>query len=77
MNAVTDRTIRALYLSVRDETEPMINDVQREAVRMLSWLAADGSDEARRALVNLARAPDLHPLLRELIAENLRALENA
>jgi hypothetical protein len=77
MVAVPDPTIQALYRSARDETEPMVNDVQRGAVDLLIRLAGEGNKEAASALRNLLRAPYLHPLLKEMITEKRRVLTQA
>ncbi|MDD3622924.1 MAG: hypothetical protein PHQ81_11020 [Methanofollis sp.] len=62
-------TILRLYLSVKDENEPMVNDIQRNAVDLLGIMAQEGNAEAHEALNALADAPMIHPLLREQIRQ--------
>jgi hypothetical protein len=69
----SDQNVFALYLSVRTEMEPMINEIQREAVHQLGNLTRNGNIEAMEALNNLSRTSTLHPLLREMISTELRA----
>jgi hypothetical protein len=47
----------------------MIYDGQRGAVDMLIRLAEEGNEEAATVLGSLMRAPNLHPLLKEMIIE--------
>jgi hypothetical protein len=68
----SDPNVYVLYLSVRTEMEPMINDIQREAVLQLGTLTRHGNGEALEALHNLSRTSNLHPLLREMISTELR-----
>jgi len=68
----SDQNVFALYLSVRTEMEPMINDIQREAVLHLGTLTRNGNFEAMEALHYLSRTSNLHPLLREMISTELR-----
>jgi hypothetical protein len=56
-----------LYLLARDEGEPMINDVQKGAIRMLSDLALQGNEQAREALHRLWHVPGYHILLKEMV----------
>lgn len=69
----SDPNVLTLYLSVRTEMEPMINDIQREAVHQLGTLTRHGNGEASEALHNLSRTSNLHPLLREMISTELRS----
>jgi hypothetical protein len=77
MITLNDKNVQALYITVRNDSEPMINEMQRGAVEMLLGMARDGNTEAAAALGDLATAPNLHPLLREIILEKTRALVNA
>jgi hypothetical protein len=56
-----------LYLLARGGGEPMINDVQKQAIRMLSDLAVQGNEDAQGALMKLQHIPGYHVLLREMI----------
>ncbi|WP_067048290.1 hypothetical protein [Methanofollis ethanolicus] len=67
MHHYDDETVLQLYLSVKDSNEPMVNEVQRDAVDLLTEMAQNGNTEAFRALEDLASAPMVHPLLREQI----------
>ncbi len=67
MHYFKDETVLHLYLSVKDCNEPMINEIQRDAVDILFGMARGGNEEAVAALHDLARTPSLHPLLREQI----------
>lgn len=69
MHHFEDRTVFQLYLSVKDDNEPMVNDVQRNAVDILGIMAQKGSAEAFDALNTLADAPMIHPILREQIRQ--------
>lgn len=69
MHHFEDSMVFRLYLSVKDENEPMVNDIQREAVDLLSLMAQKGNTEASDALNILADAPMIHPLLREQIRQ--------
>jgi hypothetical protein len=51
--------------------EPMINDVQKEAIRRLSDLAVRGNEQAREALKKLWYKADYHILLREMVGATL------
>ena len=68
----SDQNVFALYLSVRTEMEPMINEIQREAVYQLGTFTRNGNIEAMEALHNLSRTSNLHPLLREMVSTELR-----
>jgi hypothetical protein len=67
MHRYDDETVLQLYLSVKDGNEPMVNEIQRDAVDLLTSMARDGNNEASRALEDLAGAPMVHPILREQI----------
>ena len=60
-----------LYLLARGGGEPMINDVQKEAIRTLGDLAVQGNEHARSVLLKLWRVPGYHILLREMISAYL------
>jgi hypothetical protein len=66
MPPFTDPGVQGLSFLVMDPGEPMINDLQRGAIRGLGLLARQGNVEAQAALVRVARRPDLHPILREM-----------
>jgi hypothetical protein len=57
----------SLYILARGGGEPMINDVQKEAIRRLSDLAAKGNEQAGEALHKLWHVPNYHILLREMV----------
>ncbi len=67
MHRYDDETVLYLYLSVKDGNEPMVNEIQRSAVDLLTEMARSGNTEAFRALEDLASAPMIHPILREQI----------
>jgi len=56
-----------LYVAVRNDTEPMINSVQMNAIEMLNDLAVKGDVGATFALQKLLNSPGLHPHLKEKI----------
>lgn len=62
-----DENVLQLYLSIKDSNEPMINEIQHDAVEILAGMAQNGNSEAVNALTDLARTPMIHPLLREQI----------
>lgn len=66
-----DDPVYPLYILARGGGEPMINDVQKEAIRMLGDLAGQGNEQARLALYKLWRVPGYHMLLREMIGAYL------
>jgi hypothetical protein len=66
-----DENVFNLYIIAKTTDEPMINDVQREAVNFLGDFAIKGNEEAVTALQMLYRFPDLHPLLREMVASKI------
>ncbi|MDD4255967.1 MAG: hypothetical protein PHP59_11405 [Methanofollis sp.] len=67
MHRYDDENVLQLYLSIKDSNEPMVNEIQRNAVDLLTGMARNGNSEAGIALEDLARAPMVHPLLREQI----------
>jgi hypothetical protein len=67
-----DENVFNLYVIAKTTDEPMINDVQREAVDFLGDFAKKGNEEAVTALQMLNRFPDLHPHLREMVASKIR-----
>jgi len=71
MPPFTDAQVQDLYFLVMDPEEPMINNMQREAIRGLGDLARQGNVEAQAALSRVARRPDLHPFLREITHEEM------
>ena len=68
MEAFQDRQVFILYNLARDTDEALISHDQKVAIEILGSLAEGGNQEARRALLSLLRSPDLHPLLREMVA---------
>jgi hypothetical protein len=66
-----DENVFNLYIIAKSTGEPMINDVQREAVEFLGDCAKMGNEDAVTALRMLYRHPDLHPLLREKVASKI------
>ncbi|WAC04697.1 MAG: hypothetical protein OS112_09575 [Methanoregula sp.] len=62
-----DNSLFPLYILARGGGEPMINDVQKEAIRTLGALAVHGNEQARSVLYRLWRVPGYHILLREMI----------
>jgi hypothetical protein len=67
MHRYDDETVLQLYLSIKDGNEPMVNDIQHDAVDLLTGMARNGNTEASTALEDLARSPMIHPILREQI----------
>jgi len=61
----------SLYLLARGGGEPMIDDVQKEAIRVLSDRAVQGDRQAREALIRLWHVPDYHILLKEMVGSVL------
>jgi|WetSurSiteA1Bulk_404760.scaffolds.fasta_scaffold221420_2 hypothetical protein len=66
-----DERIFNLYIIAKGNDEPMINHNQREAVDFLGSYAREGNEEAVTALQMLNRYPDLHPLIREKVANKI------
>jgi hypothetical protein len=66
-----DENIFNLYNLAKTAEEPMINDIQREAVDFLGNFAMKGNEEAVTALQMLYRFPYLHPHLREMVASKI------
>jgi hypothetical protein len=62
-----DDAVFSLYILARGGGEPMINDVQKEAIRRLSDLAVKGNEQAWEALHTLWDVPNYHILLREMV----------
>jgi hypothetical protein len=60
-----------LYILARGGGEPMINDVQKEAIRTLGDLAGQGNEQAQLALIKLLHVPGYHILLREMVGAYL------
>jgi hypothetical protein len=71
MKPEQNNSVFLLYLLARGGGEPMINDVQKGAIRMLSDLALQGNEQAREALQRFWHVPDYHVLLREMVGATL------
>jgi hypothetical protein len=71
MPSFSDRQAAFLYAIARDPGDGLIEHEQRVAMDSLGDLAMSGNPDAREALIRLLRAPDLHPLLREMAAAAL------
>jgi hypothetical protein len=67
MDNITDARVKFLFRIVNDGNEPMLNDQQRTAIKILGDMARSGNESAMKALTELLRAPFIHPLLRETI----------
>jgi hypothetical protein len=63
-----DRQVLTLFNLARDADESLISHDQKVAIELLGSLARGGNREARTALLLLLKSPDLHPLLREVVA---------
>jgi hypothetical protein len=63
-----DKQVRTLYNLARDPGEILISNDQKVAIQLLGLLAQEGNSDARGALTALLRSPDLHPMLREMVA---------
>lgn len=68
MEPERENPVQSLYRLARHGGEPLISDLQRDAIRMLGALSASGNEEARAALIRLSRQPGYHILLREMAA---------
>jgi hypothetical protein len=68
LEVLQDRQVRALYGLVWDPGDALIRHDQKVAIELLGSLARKGNREAGGALAALLRKPDLHPLLREMVA---------
>lgn len=68
MTAIQDDEILALYFIVRDEEGAGVTGTQKIAIERLKRLARNGNKDATIALDRLTRVPDMHPLLREVLA---------
>ena len=62
-----NENVFTLYFAVRNNTEPMINSVQTNALEMLNDLAVKGDEGATFVLQKLLNSPGLHPHLKERI----------
>jgi hypothetical protein len=63
-----DKQVRTLYYLTRDPGEILISHDQKVAIELLGSLALKGNRDAQDALAALLRLPDLHPMLREMVA---------
>jgi hypothetical protein len=63
-----DRQVRTLYILARDSDNTLISNNQKVAIELLGSLAQGGNRDAMEALAALLRSPELHPLLREMVA---------
>ena len=66
-----DENVLHLYIMAKGIDEPMINEIQREAVDFLGTYAMKGNEEAVTAMQMLYLFPELHPLLREIVASKI------
>jgi hypothetical protein len=71
MISFQDQQANLLYTIARNPGDSLIGHEQRVAVEYLGDLSMSGNPDAREALIRLLRAPDLHPLLREMAAAAL------
>ena len=67
MQEILDESIKILYAIVHDSEDAEAREDQKEAVRQIKQLATSGNPDAVNALERLRRAPDMHPLLREIV----------
>ncbi|MDD1662139.1 MAG: hypothetical protein LUQ60_00100 [Methanomicrobiales archaeon] len=63
-----DTQVLNLYILAREPGEILISDDQKVAIELLGSLAHKGNRDAMGALAALLRSPDLHPMLREMVA---------
>jgi hypothetical protein len=63
-----DKQVSTLYNLARDPGEMLISNDQKVAIQLLGLLAHEGNRDAQGALAALLRSPDLHPMLREIVA---------
>lgn len=68
MNEIQQAEIVLLYLLAREEDAAAVTSIQKQAVEQLKQLSRSGNPDAVLALSRLARQPDMHPLLREVLA---------
>lgn len=67
MGEILDASIKILYAIINDSEDAEAREDQKEAVRHIKQLAISGNPDAISALERLKRAPDMHPLLREIV----------
>ena len=63
-----DKQVHTLYILARDPDNMLISNDQKVAIELLGSLAQGGNTDAMGALAALLRSPELHPLLREMVA---------
>ena len=63
-----DKQIQTLYSLAQDTDMSLISSDQRVAIDLLGTLAREGNEEAMKAILSLLRLPELHPLLKEMVA---------
>ena len=68
MHSISDERILALYILAREEYAAAITSDQIEAVEQLKKLSASGNTDAALALTRLKQLPDIHPLLKGVLA---------
>ncbi len=63
-----DKQVLTLYILARNSGKMLISNDQKVAIELLGSLAQEGNRDAMGALVALLRSPELHPILREMVA---------
>ena len=67
MQEIFDESIKILYAIVHDGEDAEAREDQKEAVEQIKRLVKSGNPDAVNAMERLRRAPDMHPLLREIV----------
>ena len=68
MEEIREEGIKILYAIVRENEDAEARYDQKEAIRQIKQLAVSGNPDAVTALGHLRHAPDMHPLLREIMS---------
>jgi hypothetical protein len=63
-----DKQVLTLYILARNSGKMLISNDQKVAIELLGSLAQEGNRDAMGALAALLRSPELHPILREMVA---------
>jgi len=63
-----DKQVLTLYILARNPGKMLISNDQKVAIELLGSLAQEGNRDAMGALAALLRSPELHPILREMVA---------
>ena len=69
MTSINDDRIMALFILARQEDAAAITDDQKQAIEQLKKLSVSGNPDAASALYRLKHLPDIHPFLKEVLAD--------